>query len=92
MTRPVRYLLRLLVVVMVMVALVGVGVLWRHSPLASIIAGGDDDHIGDGAAFSLGNLGDLFSTIGIVAGTIAGVVVIDHFRRRRPPIRPRASQ
>lgn len=99
--RPVRYAVRLLMVAALVAGVVGLGYLWRaNSSLASIIADGGGDRgraggggvgnvrNGGGAAFSLGNSGDLFTTLGIGIGVLGLVIVVDKIRRRRRPVRP----
>ncbi len=92
--RPARYALRLLVVAGVFAAVVGLGYLWRNSPLASIVADGRDDGgrvRGSGPAFSVSNVGDLLTTMLIVAGVMCFVIVVDKVRRRLRPVRPIAA-
>ncbi|MEO5723399.1 MAG: hypothetical protein ABIQ39_12125 [Ilumatobacteraceae bacterium] len=90
MTRKRRFGQRLLVVVAVIAALIGLGYIWRSSPLASIVSDGSDigRRRGDGAAFSLNNIGDLLTTIAIGVGGMSFVILIDKARRHRRPIRP----
>ena len=85
--RPGRYLLRLLVVMAVVAAVVGVGYLWRtSSSLASIVADGRDGRFRRDrgrAAFSLGNISDLLTTLLIGTAVMCSVIVVDKVRRRR---------
>jgi len=102
MTRgPGRWAVRLLIVVVVIAAIVGLGYLWRASSLASIITDGGREHRphnGDGGdrfdrfrndgAFSLGNIDELVQTVFIGVAVLAGVVIIDRVRRARRPVNP----
>jgi hypothetical protein len=92
------------VVVAVIAAVIGLGVVWRSSPAASLVA--NDHRFGDGGAFhgdrpegfrgdrrgdggaGLSSIDDLGQTVFVVAAIVGGVVVIDVSRRRRRPVRP----
>jgi len=95
-----RYLLRLLVVLAVTAAIIGLGYLWRSSPAASLVS--DSGHHGPpsvegplalpvgedgrGGAAGLSSLDDLGATILIGVGVLGVVVFIDTLRRRRNPV------
>ena len=95
-----RYAVRLLVVLAVTAAIIGLGYLWRSTSAASWVS--DAGHHGDqgagnslalpaggdrrGGAAGLSSLDDLGSTILIGVGVLGVVVFIDTLRRRRNPV------
>lgn len=102
--RPGRYVVRLVVVLAVVAAVIGLGVVWRSSSAASLVANdrgfGDrrppagatgGDHFGGdrrNSAGGLSSIDDLGQTVFVVCIIVAGVVVFDKARRRRNPITP----
>lgn len=104
--KPGRYTMRMVVVLAVIAGVIGLGVLWRSSPAASLVR--NDRRFGDGrqrhapsprefrsdrgreSAAGLSSIDDLGQTVFVVAAITAVVVVVDKSRRRRNPIRPSA--
>jgi ribose/xylose/arabinose/galactoside ABC-type transport system permease subunit len=101
MKRALRYTWRLVVVVAIIAAIVGLGYLWRGSSAASLVSDGRDRRPGfDGvdrfrergsSVFGLSNIDDLLQTVLIGVVVLGVVVAIDRLRRRRKPIRSSAS-
>ncbi len=86
-----RFVARALVVCAGVALIIGLGFVWKESPLAGIVADdrtgqlqvqsdgfGGDRRLNDG--FSFANASDLIQTFAILGGIVAAVVVIDKVR------------